>query len=246
VSRRWRRSAAPSVEEAAARPRTALELVGVGHAYGERTVLRDVSLVLPEHRVGVIGSNGSGKSTLARLLNGLVLPTSGRVLVDGLDTATDLRAVRRRVGFVFQDPDAQIVHPTVAEDVAFGLLNQRVPAPERDQRVAEVLARYGLAGHADHPAHLLSGGQKQLLAIAGVLVMRPARVVFDEPTTLLDLANRRRVAQVIEELEQDVVVVTHDLDLLAGFDRVLVVEDGRVVADGAPGETVDWYVARMS
>ncbi|HEV7871282.1 MAG TPA: ATP-binding cassette domain-containing protein, partial [Modestobacter sp.] len=170
----------------------------------------------------------------------------GRVLVDGLDTAADLRAVRRRVGFVFQDPDAQIVHPTVAEDVAFGLHNQRVPPDEREQRVAEVLARYGLAGHADHPAHLLSGGQKQLLAIAGVLVMRPARVVFDEPTTLLDLANRRRVARVIEELEQDVVVVTHDLDLLAGFDRVLVIEDGRVVADGAPGETVDWYVARMT
>jgi biotin transport system ATP-binding protein len=154
--------------------------------------------------------------------------------------------VRRRVGFVFQDPDAQIVHPTVAEDVAFGLQNQKVPAAEREQRVAEVLERYGLAGHADHPAHLLSGGQKQLLAIAGVLVMRPARVVFDEPTTLLDLANRRRIARVVEELEQDAVVVTHDLDLLTGFDRVLVVEDGRVVADGTPGETVGWYVARMS
>jgi biotin transport system ATP-binding protein len=246
VARPWRRAPAPPAEDAAARPRTAIELVEVSHAYGERTVLREVSLDLREHRVGVIGSNGSGKSTLARLLNGLVLPTAGRVLVDGLDTAADLRAVRRRVGFVFQDPDAQIVHPTVAEDVAFGLQNQRVPAAERAERVAEVLSRYGLDGHADHPAHLLSGGQKQLLAIAGVLVMRPARVVFDEPTTLLDLANRRRVTRVIEELEQDVVVVSHDLDLLAGFDRVLVVEDGRVVADGAPGETVPWYVARMS
>jgi biotin transport system ATP-binding protein len=246
VARPWRRAAARPVEDAATRPRTALELIAVSHAYGDRTVLQDVSLVLPEHRIGVIGSNGSGKSTLARLLNGLVVPTAGRVLVDGLDTATDLRAVRRRVGFVFQDPDAQIVHPTVAEDVAFGLHNQKVPAPERAERVAEVLARYGLAGHADHPAHLLSGGQKQLLAIAGVLVMRPARVVLDEPTTLLDLANRRRVAQVIAELEQDVVVVTHDLDLLAGFDRVLVVEDGRIVADGTPDETVGWYVARMS
>ena len=244
--RPWRRAAPRPAEETVARPRTAIELDGVSHAYGERPVLEDVTVVLTEHRVGVIGSNGSGKSTLARLLNGLVLPTAGRVLVDGLDTATDLRAVRRRVGFVFQDPDAQIVHPTVAEDVAFGLTNQRVPAPERQTRVAEVLTRYGLADHADHPAHLLSGGQKQLLAIAGVLVMRPARVVFDEPTTLLDLANRRRVAQVIEDLEQDVVVVTHDLDLLAGFDRVLVVEDGRVVADGAPAETVDWYVDRMS
>jgi biotin transport system ATP-binding protein len=246
VARPWRRAAARPTEDTAVRPRTALELIDVSHSYGERTVLRDLSLVLAEHRVGVIGSNGSGKSTFARLLNGLVVPTAGRVLVDGLDTASDLRAVRRRVGFVFQDPDAQIVHPTVAEDVAFGLHNQRVPAAERDERVAEVLARYGLAGHADHPAHLLSGGQKQLLAIAGVLVMRPARVVFDEPTTLLDLANQRRVARVIEELEQDVVVVTHDLDLLTGFDRVLVVEDGRVVADGAPGETVDWYVARMT
>nr|WP_246406019.1 ATP-binding cassette domain-containing protein [Modestobacter versicolor] len=221
-------------------------MVDVGHSYGDRVVLRDLSLVLAEHRVGVIGGNGSGKSTFARLLNGLVVPTSGRVLVDGLDTATDLRAVRRRVGFVFQDPDAQIVHPTVAEDVAFGLQNQRVPAAEREQRVAEVLDRYGLSGHADHPAHLLSGGQKQLLAIAGVLVMRPARVVFDEPTTLLDLANRRHVARVVEQLDQDVVMVTHDLDLLTGFDRVLVVEDGRVVADGTPAETVPWYVARMT
>jgi biotin transport system ATP-binding protein len=246
VARPWRRTAARPAEDVAARSRTALELIDVGHAYGERTVLRDVSLVLAEHRVGVIGGNGSGKSTFARLLNGLVLPTAGRVLVDGLDTAEDLRAVRRRVGFVFQDPDAQIVHPTVAEDVAFGLQNQRVPAAERAERVAEVLARYGLDGHADHPAHLLSGGQKQLLAIAGVLVMRPARVVFDEPTTLLDLANRRRVARVVEELEQDAVVVTHDLDLLAGFDRVLVFEDGRVAADGSPAETVAWYVRRMT
>ena len=209
-------------------------------------MLDGISVTLTERRVGVIGANGSGKSTFARLLNGLVLPTAGQVLVDGLDTRTQVRAVRRRVGFVFQDPDAQIVHPTVAEDVAYGLENQGVPADERAVRVAEVLGRYGLAGHADHPAHLLSGGQKQLLAIAGVLVMRPSRVVFDEPTTLLDLANRRRIARVIEELEQDAVVVTHDLDLLTGFDRVLVVEDGRVVADGAPAETVDWYVARMS
>jgi biotin transport system ATP-binding protein len=245
VARSWRRGAAARVE-GTDRPRTAVELTGVSHAYGERTVLRDVSLVLAESRVGVIGGNGSGKSTFARLLNGLVVPTAGRVLVDGLDTRTDVRAVRRRVGFVFQDPDAQIVYPTVAEDVAFGLQNQGVPSEERAERVSEVLARYGLADHADHPAHLLSGGQKQLLAIAGVLVMRPLRVVFDEPTTLLDLANKRRVAQVIGELPQDVVVVSHDLDLLAGFDRVLVFEDGRVVADGTPRETVDWYVARMS
>ena len=226
-------------------PTRGFELRGVGHAYGERVVLTDVDLRLTERRIGVVGANGSGKSTLARLLNGLVVPATGTVLVAGLDTSTHVREVRRRVGFVFQDPDAQIVHPTVAEDAAYGLENQGVPAAERAERVAEVLERYGLAGHADHPAHLLSGGQKQLLAIAGVLVMRPARIVFDEPTTLLDLVNTRRVAQVIEELDQQVVVVTHDLELLDGFDRVLVVDDGRVVEDGPPDSSVSAYRALM-
>jgi len=226
-------------------PSRGIELRGVGHRYGDRVVLADVDLRLTERRIGIVGANGSGKSTFARLLNGLVVPTSGAVLVDGRDTRTAVREVRRRVGFVFQDPDAQIVHPTVAEDVAYGLENQGVPTAERAERVAEVLERYGLDGHADHPAHLLSGGQKQLLAIAGVLVMRPARIVFDEPTTLLDLVNTRRVAQVIDELEQQVVVVTHDLDLLDGFDRVLVVDGGRVVEDAPPDTAVAAYRALM-
>jgi biotin transport system ATP-binding protein len=238
---RFRREApAPRVD-----PARGFELCGVAHSYGERAVLTDVDLRLTERRIGIVGANGSGKSTVARLLNGLVVPTRGTVMVDGLDTRTHVREVRRRVGFVFQDPDAQIVHPTVAEDAAYGLENQGVPAAERAERVAEVLEKYGLAGHADHPAHLLSGGQKQLLAIAGVLVMRPARIVFDEPTTLLDLVNTRRVLQVIEELEQQVVVVTHDLEMLDGFDRVLVMDDGRVVEDGPPHSSVGAYRALM-
>lgn len=239
---RLRREVAAPVAD----PGRGIELRGVGHVYGSRGVLFDVDLHLTERRIGVVGANGSGKSTFARLLNGLVLPATGTVLVDGLDTRTHVREVRRRVGFVFQDPDAQIVHPTVAEDVAYGLENQGVPPDERAARVAEVLERYGLAGHADHPAHLLSGGQKQLLAIAGVLVMRPARIVFDEPTTLLDLVNTRRVAQVVEELAQQVVVVTHDLDLLDGFDRVLVFDEGRVVADGPPEASLAAYRTLMA
>ena len=242
---RWGRRSEASRAAGGTLLRTAIELTGVAHSYGDRPVLTDVSLTLTERRVGVIGANGSGKSTFARLLNGLVVPTEGTVTVDGLDTRTQGRDVRRRVGFVFQDPDAQIVHPTVAEDVAFGLVNLGVPAAERAERVAEVLARYGLAGHADHPAHLLSGGQKQLLAIAGVLVMGPARIVFDEPTTLLDLVNTHRVASVIAELDQQVVVVTHALDLLESFDRVLVFDEGRIVADGPPEESVAAYRARM-
>ncbi|MGY1723297.1 energy-coupling factor ABC transporter ATP-binding protein [Blastococcus sp. SYSU DS0533] len=240
---RWRRP--EPRPDAVADPARGVELREVSHRYGDRPVLADVDLHLTEARIGVVGANGSGKSTFARLLNGLVVPTAGQVLVDGLDTRTSVREVRRRVGFVFQDPDAQIVHPTVAEDVAYGLENQGVPAAERAERVAEVLARYGLAGHADHPAHLLSGGQKQLLAIAGVLVMRPARVVFDEPTTLLDLVNARRVARVIDELEQQVVVVTHQLDLLDGFDRVLVVDGGRIVEDAAPRPAIAAYRTLM-
>ena len=231
---------------AEADPTPGFELREVGHAYGDRVVLADLDLRLTERRIGVVGANGSGKSTFARLLNGLVVPTTGTVQVDGLDTRTSVRQVRRRVGFVFQDPDAQIVHPTVAEDAAYGLENQGVPAQERAERVAEMLERYGLAGHADHPAHLLSGGQKQLLAIAGVLVMRPARIVFDEPTTLLDLVNTRRVAQVIGELAQQVVVVTHDLELLEGFDRVLVIDDGRLVQDGAPEDSMSAYRKLMA
>jgi len=242
---RWRRRPPTDAGTPAVTPAAGIALRDVGHAYGDRVVLAGVSLTLGERRVGVIGANGSGKSTFARLLNGLVVPTSGTVRVDGLDTRTQAREVRRRVGFVFQDPDAQIVHPTVAEDLAFGPRNQGLPDEEIDRRVEEMLDRYELAGHRDHPAHLLSGGQKQLLAIAGVLAMRPQRIVFDEPTTLLDLSNTRKVGRVIDELEQDVVVVTHHLELLSGFDRVLVVEDGRVVADGAPGETLPWYVARM-
>lgn len=220
-----------------------IEVEGVSHRFGDRPVLRDVDLRLDEGRVGVIGSNGSGKSTFARLLNGLLVPTEGRVRVDGLDTRKQGKAVRRRVGFVFQDPDVQIVMPTVAEDLAFGLKHHGVARDELERRVADTLAAYGLTEFRDHPAHLLSGGQKQLLAIAAVLVLEPEHVVFDEPTTLLDLRNRRRIGRLINELPQQVVVVSHDLELIAGFDRVILFDGGRVVADGPAEETIAGYVA---
>lgn len=222
-----------------------IELRGVRHRYGEREVLRGIDLALGERRIAILGANGSGKSTLARLLNGLVVPTDGQVLVDGLDTRSDARAVRRRVGFVFQDPDVQIVYPTVEEDVAFGLKNLRLPRDEVARRVDAALARFGLDGHRTWPAHLLSGGQKQMLAIASVLVLEPAHVVFDEPTTLLDLRNRRAIARVIRDLPENAVVVTHDLELAAEAERVIVLDEGRVVADDAPAPAVAAYVARM-
>lgn len=222
-----------------------IELDKVQLAYGGRPVLADLSLRLPEHRIGIIGANGSGKSTLARLLNGLVLPDAGHVRVDGLDSRTDGRALRRRVGFVFQNPDNQIVMPTVAEDLAFGLTNLKLPKDEVARRTEAALRRYDLWEARDLPAHRLSGGQKQLLAIAGVLAMQPARLVMDEPTTLLDLRNARAIARAVAELDQPVVVVSHDLDLLRDFDRVVMIDGGRVAADGPPGPVLADYIARM-
>ena len=218
-----------------------IRLRGVRHAFGERVVLDGVDLDLAEQRIGLVGANGSGKSTLARMLNGLVVPDEGTVDVDGLSTARDGPAVRRRVGFVFTDPDAQIVMPTVAEDVAFSLRRSGLDAAERARRVTATLVRFGLDGHADHPCHLLSGGQKQLLALAAVLVTEPDVLVLDEPTTLLDLRNARHVATLVASLQQQVVLVTHHLDLLAGYDRVVVLDGGRVVHDGPPDAAVAAY-----
>lgn len=213
----------------------------VTHRYDGDAVLADVSLTLIEPRVGVIGANGSGKSTLARLINGLVSPTSGRVLVDGLDVARNGREVRRRVGFVFTNPDNQIVMPTVREDVAFSLRRLKLPAADAAARVDRTLDRFGLTELADRPAHRLSGGQKQLLALAAVLVAEPDVIVADEPTTLLDARNASLVERHFAALDQQLIVVTHRLEAVEGFDRVLVVDEGRIAFDGAPDAALDAY-----
>lgn len=223
-----------------------IRLHAVSHHFGERPVLEGLELALTERRIAVVGGNGSGKSTFARLLNGLLVPERGQVLVEGLDTRKDARAIRRKVGFVFQNPDNQIVLPTVEEDLAFGLKNLKLPPADISARVTAVLRRYGLEDFRHHPAHLLSGGQKQLLALSSVLVMEPRYIVFDEPTTLLDLRNKRRFAQAIHELPQTAIVVSHDLDLLRDFDRVLVFEAGRVVVDDVPSVALEAYVRMMA
>lgn len=220
---------------------TEIRFDGVHHNFGERVVLRGIDLTLTQRRIGIIGGNGSGKSTLARMINGLHIPAHGQVLVDGEDTRKQAAAIRRRVGFVFTDPDHQIVMPTVAEDIAFSLRRAKISKTERAAKVAEVLAQFSLAGHAEHPCHLLSGGQKQLLALAAVLVTDPQILVADEPTTLLDLRNARRFAEILRGLPQQVVVVTHSLDLVADFDRVVVIDDGQVVADDEPAPAIDFY-----
>ena len=193
-----------------------------------------------------MGANGSGKSTFARLLNGLLIPDEGTVRVDGIDTREDVKAVRRGVGFVFQNPDNQIVFPIVEEDVAFGLKNLKLPKDEIARRVDTVLDKYRLGHLRDHATHLLSGGEKQMLAIPAVLVMEPEYVVLDEPMTLLDLRNKQLVTDIIREIEQPVVLVTHDLGHLRDFDRVIVFDEGRVTADGVPDAAIRDYLRAMA
>lgn len=210
---------------------------------GERRILHETSLDLTEHRIALVGPNGSGKSTLARLVNGLVRATTGRVVVDGLDVAREGREVRRRVGFVFTDPISQLVMPTAREDVALSLRRAHRDKTERLAAADRVLDDFGLAGFGDRSVHGLSGGEGQLLALAGVLATGPSILVADEPTTLLDLGNSRRVGDLLLGLEQQLVVVTHDLDLAERCDRVLLVRDGRVERDGTPADVVGHYRA---
>ena len=205
-------------------------------------LLHPTSLELTERRVAVIGANGSGKSTLLRLLNGLVLPSAGDVLIDGLDTARQGRDVRRKVGFVFTDPMAQLVLATAADDIELSL---RPLIRDRTARRAEalrLLGERGLADLADQSVYDLSGGERQLVALTSVLAASPAIVVADEPTTLLDLRNTDRVRAALAALEQQVVVATHDLDLAGDAERVLVIEDGQVAADGEPAEAIAFYL----
>ena len=222
-----------------------INVKNVSHSFADRLVLDGLTLSLGERRIGIIGSNGSGKSTFARLLNGLLLPDTGAVTVDGLDTRKDAKKVRQKVGFVFQNPDNQIVMPLVEEDIAFGMKNRKFDKATIEQKTQEILARYDLTQARQQAAQFLSGGQKQLLAISGVLVMEPEYIVFDEPTTLLDLRNKLRVARAIAELDQTAIVVTHDLDLIADFDRVIAFADGKLLADDVPAVAIKKYREAM-
>ena len=223
-----------------------IRIENVSVQFEQRRALADIELTLTEKRIGIVGANGSGKSTFVRLLNGLQTASTGRVMVDDLDAAKDGRKLRRHVGFVFQNPDNQIVYPVVEEDLAFGLKSLKLPKEEVTRRIDEILARYDLTDFKTHPSHLLSGGQKQLLAISGVLVMEPRYIIFDEPTTLLDLRNRNRVKRAIDGLDQTVITVTHDLDLIADYDRVLVFENGKVVIDDTPANAIPTYREMMA
>ncbi|ATO56876.1 energy-coupling factor ABC transporter ATP-binding protein [Bartonella sp. 1-1C] len=224
----------------------AIKFDKVTQIFDDLCVLKNITVNLTEKRIAIIGANGSGKSTFVRLINGLQLPSRGSVNVDGLDTKHDAKAIRLKVGFVFQNPDNQIVLPLVEEDLSFGLKNLKLSKNEIKKRVDEVLQYYNLQAFRNHAIHLLSGGQKQLIAISSVVAMKPSYIVFDEPTTSLDLQNKRRVTQAIKELPQTAIVVSHDLEFLKEFDRILVFDKGEIAVDDVPSVAIKEYIKRMS
>lgn len=192
--------------------------------------------------VALVGGNGSGKTTFARLLNALLLPTSGTVYIDGIDTKDKERLweVRRVAGMVFQNPDSQIIGTTVEEDVAFGPENLGLEPEETRRRVREALRRVGMERHADSPPHLLSGGRKQLVSIAGIIAMEPGCLILDEATALLDPTAREEIMELLRRLNREegitVLHITHDMEEAALADRVIVMHAGRVALDGKPSE----------
>lgn len=210
-------------------------------------VLRGLDLEIARGEyVVILGHNGSGKSTLAKLLSLILVPTAGKIYVDGEDitredlTDEQLLALRRKVGMVFQNPDNQLVATVVEEDVAFGPENLGVPREEIRRRVDEALAIVGMTQYAHHEPHRLSGGQKQRIAIAGIIAMLPDCMIFDEATAMLDPMGRREVLATIEELNREkgitVLAITHYMNEAAKADRVIVLDDGEILMSGTPAE----------
>lgn len=222
-----------------------IELASASVRLGGRVVLDGLSLRLTEGRIGILGRNGSGKSTLLRLIAGLIAPDSGTVRVDGADPFADRKAALAALGILFQNPDHQILFPTVEEELAFGLLQQGLPASSAAARVAALLASEGRAHWAKVPVSTLSQGQRHYLCLLSVLLMEPRTILLDEPLAGLDLPTQARLARRFAGLPQRLVTITHDPAALAGADRVVWLEAGRVVVDGSPGEVLPAFSAEM-
>jgi energy-coupling factor transport system ATP-binding protein len=213
------------------------ERVSFSYPGSAQPALSGVSLDLRRGEyVGVVGPNGGGKSTLVRLLNGLLKSDSGRVLVSGRDPATEPFEVRKHLGVLFQNPENGLVAPFVEDDVAFGLENLGVRREEMRERVARAVKAVGLEGYERREPHTLSGGEKQRVALAGLLAVEPEILVLDEPTSMLDAAGRREVLEYLRDLqsEKTVLHVTHHLEELTGADRILILNGGELVADETP------------
>ena len=222
-----------------------VEMSDVTCGFGGRTVLRGLSLSLAERRIGIVGRNGSGKTTLSRLIAGLIAPDTGRVRVGGVDVFADRKAAIRTVGILFQNPDHQIIFPTVEEELAFGLRQLGRDKLEARRGAREVLARFGCGHWAERSTTSLSQGQRHLVCLMAVLAMSPSLIVLDEPFSGLDIPTTRALRGYLEVLPAQIIQVTHDPDALRGYDRVLWLEGGNVAGDGPAEEVLTRYLAAM-
>jgi biotin transport system ATP-binding protein len=213
----------------------------VGLERGGVPVFDGFSLALNESRTGLIGNNGSGKSTLLRLAAGLLMPDAGEVQAWALETRANRRDLSRHIGFLFQNPDHQILFPTVEEEIAFGLIEGGMAVRDANARARELLAEHGCAGWETRATHALSDGQKQLVCLLAVIAPGPSILLLDEPFSSLDLPTRLDLQRRLHTLPQRIVMASHDLDLFAGFDRLVWLDAGRVRADGAVDEVLAGY-----
>lgn len=223
-----------------------ITLQDAGYSAGGKEILSGLLLHLEEPRIGIIGRNGSGKTTLLRLIAGLVAPSSGTVRVDGIDPFTDRKGALSRLGILFQNPEHQILFPTVEEELAFGLRQQGLPQPQALDTARATLATEGRAHWAKAPVSTLSGGQKHWLCLQAVLMMRPATILLDEPFAGLDLPSIARVSRRLAALPQRLVTISHDTAAVAGADRVIWLEAGRIRADGPPAQVLPPFTAEMA
>ncbi len=213
---------------------------------GNRLVLDGITLSLTEKRIGILGRNGSGKTTLLRLLAGLISPSEGEVRVDGFDPFKDRKAALAALGILFQNPDHQILFPTVEEELAFGLAQQGLTQADALARSNTALAREGRAHWAKVPVTSLSQGQRHYLCLLSVLLMEPRTILLDEPLAGLDLPTQARLSRRFAALPQRLITITHDPAVLADADRVLWLEAGRIAADGPPAQVIPAFTAEMA
>lgn len=208
-----------------------------------KRVLRDITLVANERRIGIVGRNGSGKTTLARVMAGLIAPDTGRVRIDGKDVGRDRKAALGCVGILFQNPDHQIIFPTVEEEIAFGLTQM---GRDAGAGVAQILQQFDKAHWAPAAIHQLSQGQRQLVCLMSVLAMAPKVIILDEPFAGLDIPTTLQLERVLASLDVVLVQITHSPNAVRGYDRVIWLEDGQVVQDGAAAPVLAGFTARMA
>jgi biotin transport system ATP-binding protein len=212
-------------------------------ARGGRRLFDGLDVVLADARIGLVGDNGSGKSSLLRLVNGLILPEAGEVIVHGRETRRHRKDLPGEVGFVFQNPDHQIIFPTVGEEIAFGFGNRGFAGVAAEEAAVAFLAAHGCTGWAGRAVHELSGGERQRVAILSVLAAGPSVLLLDEPFASLDLPSRLAFRRLVLDLPQQIIMASHDLELMSDFERILWLEQGRVRADGPPGRVLPAYRA---